>query len=85
MERHALELSGPRPVAQRPLAYVERPTLAPAPGELLIDVAACAVCRTDLQLCEGDLPAHKLPVIPGHQAVGRVVAIGPEVAGAAPA
>ena len=81
MERHALELSQPRPVAQRPLAYVERPTLAPAPGELLIDVAACAVCRTDLQLCEGDLPAHKLPVIPGHQAVGRVVAIGPEVDG----
>lgn len=81
MERHALELSRPRPVAQRPLAYVERPTLAPASGELLIDVAACAVCRTDLQLCEGDLPAHKLPVIPGHQAVGRVVAIGPEVDG----
>jgi alcohol dehydrogenase, propanol-preferring len=81
VERHALELSQPRPVAQRPLAYVERPTLAPAPGELLIDVAACAVCRTDLQLCEGDLPAHKLPVIPGHQAVGRVVAIGPEVDG----
>jgi propanol-preferring alcohol dehydrogenase len=72
----ALQLNEPRPVGRRPLALVKRPVLEPAPGELLIDVAACAVCRTDLQLCEGDLPSHRLPVVPGHQAVGRVVALG---------
>jgi len=77
----ALQLNKPRPVAQRPLAHVVRPALEAGPGELLIDVAACAVCRTDLQLCEGDLPAHRLPVVPGHQAVGRVAALGRGVAG----
>jgi propanol-preferring alcohol dehydrogenase len=41
-----------------------------------IRVAACGVCRTDLQLCEGDLAAHKLPIVPGHQVVGRVEAVG---------
>jgi propanol-preferring alcohol dehydrogenase len=44
---------------------------------VLVEVEACAVCRTDLQLCEGDLAAHRLPIVPGHQAVGRVVALGP--------
>jgi alcohol dehydrogenase, propanol-preferring len=48
---------------------------------LLIRVAACAVCRTDLQLCEGDLPARLLPVVPGHQVVGRVEAVGTGVTG----
>jgi propanol-preferring alcohol dehydrogenase len=43
---------------------------------ILLRVAACGVCRTDLQLCEGDLTAHKLPVVPGHQIVGRVEAVG---------
>jgi alcohol dehydrogenase, propanol-preferring len=77
----ALQLNTPQPAAQRPLARVARPSLEPGPGELLIDVAACAVCRTDLQLCEGDLPAHRLPVVPGHQAVGRVAALGRGVEG----
>jgi propanol-preferring alcohol dehydrogenase len=48
----------------------------PGPGEILIRVATCAVCRTDLQLCEGDLSMHKRPIVPGHQMVGRVAAIG---------
>jgi propanol-preferring alcohol dehydrogenase len=48
----------------------------PGPGEILIRVATCAVCRTDLQLCEGDLPMHKRPIVPGHQMVGRVAAVG---------
>ena len=39
---------------------------------VVIDVEACGVCRTDLQLCEGDLEAHALPIIPGHQVVGTV-------------
>ena len=49
---------------------------ARAAGELLVRVAACAVCRTDLQLCEGDLEAHRLPVVPGHQIVGTVEELG---------
>jgi alcohol dehydrogenase, propanol-preferring len=53
----------------------------PDTGELVLRVHACAVCRTDLQLCEGDLPAHRMPVVPGHQLVGHVVAVGPRVEG----
>ena len=45
----------------------------PAGPGVLIEVGATAVCRTDLQLVTGDLPAHRLPVIPGHQVVGRLV------------
>ena len=47
----------------------------------MIRVAACAVCRTDLQIVEGDLAAHRLPIVPGHQVVGRVEAVGEGVAG----
>ena len=57
------------------------PDPLPGPGELLLRVAACAVCRTDLQLVEGDLPAHRLPTIPGHQVVGRVEQVGDGVIG----
>jgi propanol-preferring alcohol dehydrogenase len=49
------------------------------PGEVLVEVTACAVCRTDLQICEGDLAPHRLPIVPGHQAVGRIAAVGPGV------
>jgi propanol-preferring alcohol dehydrogenase len=63
--------SGPPPVTVR-----ERPSLEPAAGELLLEVAACAVCRTDLQIVRGDLAAHLLPLVPGHQVVGRVGAVG---------
>jgi len=55
----------------------------PAPGEVLVRVVACAVCRTDLQLCEGDLPARRLPITPGHQVVGTVAAVGTGVSGLA--
>jgi propanol-preferring alcohol dehydrogenase len=48
----------------------------PPSGEIAVDVTACGVCRTDLQLCRGDLVPHRLPIVPGHQAVGRVAAIG---------
>lgn len=50
-------------------------------GELVVEVEACAVCRTDLQEVRGDLPAHRMPVIPGHQVVGRVVEVGAGVTG----
>ncbi|MDQ2675578.1 MAG: alcohol dehydrogenase catalytic domain-containing protein, partial [Actinomycetota bacterium] len=49
----------------------------PADGEVLIRVEACGVCRTDLHLLDGDIPTPKLPVIPGHEIVGRVAARGP--------
>ena len=72
----ALVLDRPAPAAAGPLRPTNVPDPAPGPGELVLQVTACAVCRTDLQICEGDLAARHLPTIPGHQAVGRVEAIG---------
>ncbi len=78
----ALVLERPGPLATgEPLRLGDAPDPEPGRGELLLRVAACAVCRTDLQLVEGDLPAHRLPTIPGHQVVGRVEAVGPGVEG----
>ena len=74
-------LSRPGPIEAAPLRAADRPEPEPGPGELLLDVAACGVCRTDLQLVEGDLAARRLPIVPGHQIVGRVVAVGPGTAG----
>lgn len=70
------ELAEPRPAAEAPLALVERPRPEPGAGEVRLEVSACAVCRTDLQLCEGDLEARRLPIVPGHQVVGRIDAVG---------
>lgn len=61
-----------------PLRLVERPAPVPGFGEVAIAVEACGVCRTDLHLVEGEVTAS-LPVVPGHQAAGRVVALGPGV------
>jgi len=78
----ALVLEHPGPLATgEPLRLLEVPDPEPGPGELLLRVGACAVCRTDLQLVEGDLAAHRLPTIPGHQVVGRVEALGDDVTG----
>jgi propanol-preferring alcohol dehydrogenase len=77
----ALELQRPAPVAEGQLRLVERAEPVPGPGELLLRLTACAVCRTDLQLATGELAARRLPIVPGHQAVGRVAAIGEGVAG----
>lgn len=71
----------PAPAAQSPLELIELPVPEPGPGELLLRLRACAVCRTDLQLAEGDLPPKRLPIVPGHQAVGEVVALGPATEG----
>lgn len=73
----AMRLLAPR----RPLEAVTLPDPVAGPGELVLRVAACGVCRTDLQLCEGDLDAHAMPITPGHQIVGRVVALGAGVTG----
>jgi propanol-preferring alcohol dehydrogenase len=61
----------------RPLERVSTEVPRPAPGELLVAVRACGVCRTDLHVAEGDLPAHRLGVTPGHEVVGEIVDIGP--------
>lgn len=76
----AMVLERPASAASGPLRAVAREPQAPAPGMLLVRVAACGVCRTDLQICEGDLAARRLPIVPGHQAVGRVEAVGAGVA-----
>src|SRR6476661_3209422 len=79
-DARAMVLERPAPAASGPLHAVARAPEAPAPGMLLVRVGACGVCRTDLQICEGDLAARKLPIVPGHQAVGRVEAVGAGVA-----
>ena len=62
-----------------PLVAVDRPQERPGPHQVLIKVHACGVCRTDLHLVEGDLESCKLPIVPGHEIVGQVVALGPGV------
>src|SRR5215207_9584096 len=64
-----------------PLALREGPVPAPGVGEILLEVAACGVCRTDLHVVDGELTEPKLPIIPGHEMVGRVAALGAGVAG----
>jgi alcohol dehydrogenase, propanol-preferring len=64
---------------QMPLVLRERPVPEPAAGEILVAVEACGVCRTDLHVVDGELPHPKLPIVPGHEIVGRVAALGPGV------
>ncbi|WP_028203583.1 zinc-dependent alcohol dehydrogenase family protein [Paraburkholderia nodosa] len=66
------------------LREADLPDPAPGAGELLIDVRACGVCRTDLHVVDGDLAHPKRPVIPGHEIVGTVAAFGAGVTGFAP-
>jgi alcohol dehydrogenase, propanol-preferring len=61
----------------RPLRDAEAPRPEPGPGQVLLRVSACAVCRTDLHVIDGELPDPKLPLVPGHEIVGRVEAAGP--------
>jgi len=59
-----------------PLELRDLPVPEPGPGQLLLEVSVCAVCRTDLHVVDGELPDPKLPLVPGHQIVGRVAALG---------
>ncbi len=59
-----------------PLMLRERPVPRPGPGEVLVEVKACGVCRTDLHVVDGELPDPKLPIVPGHEIVGHVAATG---------
>jgi propanol-preferring alcohol dehydrogenase len=62
------------------LKMEERPDPAPGPGQIRVRVEACGVCRTDLHVVDGELPNPKLPIVPGHEIVGRVEAAGEGVA-----
>lgn len=62
-----------------PLQLMEMATPTPGPQQALIEISACAVCRTDLHVVDGDLPNPKLPLVPGHEIVGRVAVAGPAV------
>src|SRR6266511_5588605 len=64
------------PIAARPLELEERPPPEPGPAAARVRVRACACCRTDLHVVEGDLDLPRLPVVPGHQVVGDVDALG---------
>lgn len=64
-----------------PLALRELPMPHPGPGQVLVRVEACGVCRTDLHVTEGDLAVHRPDVIPGHEVVGEVAALGPGATG----
>jgi alcohol dehydrogenase, propanol-preferring len=69
-------LRAPAKVETNPLEIADLPKPEPGPGEILVRVEVCGVCRTDLHVIEGELPPKKSPVIPGHQAVGHVAATG---------
>ena len=75
----AVEATGPLRTA--PLQCLHRPIPVPGRHELLVQVSACGVCRTDLHLASGELPPRRPGVVPGHQVVGRIVALGRDVTG----
>ncbi|MCM6772156.1 zinc-binding alcohol dehydrogenase family protein [Nocardia sp. CDC159] len=72
----AWQVVRPGPIDGGPLRRARVPVPEPAAGDLLVRVLACGVCRTDLHVAEGDLPVHRPQVVPGHEVVGEVVALG---------
>jgi propanol-preferring alcohol dehydrogenase len=76
MRAMVIERLGPVREGAAPLTLVERPEPTPGPGEVLIRVSACGVCHTELDELEGRTPPPRLPVVPGHQVVGRIAALG---------
>ncbi len=65
--------------ARTPLVLRDLTLAEPGPGEVLVEVAACGVCRTDLHVVDGELTQPALPLVPGHEVVGRIAVLGPEV------
>ena len=78
MRAWVVEQPGPvaAPIGGGPLSLVRLPVPVPGPGEIRVRVTHCGVCRTDLHLAEGDLVPHRPRTVPGHEAVGRVDAVG---------
>lgn len=72
----AIVLQTPAPIETHPLRLVEKPQPVPGPGEILVRVTCCGVCRTDLHVTEGDLPPKRPQIVPGHEIVGLVEALG---------
>ena len=68
----------------RPLQLVQRPIPEPSASQVLVRVAACGVCRTDLHVVDGELPCSRLPIVPGHEIVGTVAGAGGDVRDLAP-
>ena len=79
----AMVLDAPAPAESRPLALRDVEAPDPGPGEVLLEVRANGICRTDLHVIEGELPEPRLPLVPGHQIVGTVTATGAGVTGVA--
>lgn len=77
----AMQLGCAAPIEENPLVMVDRDTLEPGEGEVLLRVHVCGLCHTDLHTVEGEIKPPTLPVIPGHQVVGAVDTIGPGVYG----
>lgn len=71
-----MQLNEPGPVERDRLGLIEMGDLSPGPGEVVVDVLACAMCRTDLQIVHGDIAPRRLPLVPGHQVVGTIGAVG---------
>lgn len=69
------------PIESRPLVHATLPTPQPGPGEVCVKVEACGVCGTDINVAQGDLAEGKLPIVPGHQVVGKVDSYGLNVRG----
>ena len=67
--------------SRTPLVWTELPDRLPGSGEIKLSIAACGVCRTDLHVVDGELPSPLVPIIPGHEIVGRIEAIGADVTG----
>lgn len=74
---HAMVLNA----LKSPLQWTELPDRMPAPGQIRVRIGACGVCRTDLHVVDGELPNPQVPIIPGHEIVGRIDAVGPQVEG----
>src|SRR5690242_4564067 len=77
----AARLHHAAPIEHRPLVLEDVPAPTMGDADVLVRVSACGICRTDLHVVEGELPARHMPVVPGHQIVGTIAAVGPAVTG----
>jgi propanol-preferring alcohol dehydrogenase len=83
MKAWVIDQIGPLDSSRPPLRVVDLPAPEPGPGEILLRVSVCGVCHTEIDEIEGRAAPPRLPVVPGHQAVGRIAALGPGVTGSA--